>query len=187
VELVAGNQGLYYQTTVKKSFSPGSCLSFFSLATFATDYENTPSANRLLIEAQVSYTIAGGFGIMAGMDMNAVSGFAPIIGPQHTFASKEILSVTIVSLFLNEKKDAKIFGLYEYKPALNKKWSMYNRLQFIYNHSLREGSHNRSYIYLRSGLKKKAMVFGLAANLDWFGPGKRYEDNYGLFIRWEFK
>jgi hypothetical protein len=186
VEVFFGNNGLYYQTNAKKIFSPSGRLGFFSLATYTADYKNDLSRNRLLIEAQLSYTIKSGFGIMVGTDINSVSGFSPIVGPQHTFASRRVLAVTIASFFLNEKRDFKLFGLYEYKPPVGSRWSLYNRLQFIYNHSTKEGTHNRSYLYLRSGVKKDAFVFGAGANLDQFGPTKAFEDSYGLFVRWEF-
>lgn len=186
-EVLFGNNQLYYQTNVKKLFSPDSRFGFFSLATYTADYKNDLSENRLLIEGQVSYTIKGGFGVMAGTDINSVTGFSPIIGPQHTYASRQVLAVTIASYFLNEKNDFKIFGLYEYKPPIGNKWTLYNRLQFIYNHSLKHDFHNRSYLFLRTGLKKDAFVFGLGANLDQFGPQKEFADNYGIFIRWEFK
>lgn len=187
VEVFFGNQQINYQTTVKKLFSPESKFGFFNLATFTTDYKNDASEDFLLIESQLSYTIKGGFGMMAGTFINSFTGFSPILGPQHTYASRQVLAVTIASFFLNEKNDFQIFGLYEYKPPLAKKWVLYNRLQFIYSHSLKYDFHNRSYLYLRSGLKKEAFVFGLGANLDQYGPTKRFGDNYGLFIRWEFK
>jgi hypothetical protein len=186
VEVFFGNNQLYYQTNVKKKFTSDSKFSFFSLATYTADYKNNLPENRLLIEAQLSYLIKSGFGVMVGTDINSVTGFAPIVGPQHTYASRQVLAVTIASYFLNEKNDFKIFGLYEYKPPISDKWSLYNRLQFIYNHSLKYEVHNRSYVYLRTGAKLDAFVFGLAANLDQFGPGKVYGDNYGVFFRWEF-
>lgn len=186
VETFFGNNGLYYQTNAKKAFSPGSRFGFFSLATYTADYKNELARNRILIEAQFSYHIKAGFGVMTGTDMNSVTGFSAIVGPQHTFASRKVLAVTIGSFFLNAKRDFKLFGLYEYKPSIGRGWSLYNRLQFIYNYSMKEGTHNRSYLYLRSGLKKDALVFGLGANLDQFGPRKSFEESYGIFLRWEF-
>jgi hypothetical protein len=187
VEAFFGNNGLYYQANAKKAFAPGSRFGFFSLATYTADYKNELARNRMLIEAQFSYTIKAGFGVMTGTDMNSVTGFSAIVGPQHTFASRKVLAVTIASFFLNAKKDFKLFGLYEYKPSIRRGWSLYNRAQFIYNYSMKEGTHNRSYLYLRSGLKKEALVFGLGANLDQFGPSKTFEDDYGVFLRWEFR
>jgi hypothetical protein len=129
----------------------------------------------MVIIGQVSYELGRGFGLMAGTDVNSFSGFSPVFGPQHTYASKEWLAVTVVSSFLNEDRDLKLFGLYEYKPVLNDKWTLYNRVQFIVNQSLRYNSHNKSYLYLRTGLKRKRWTIGIAANFDWSGPTKSLE------------
>ena len=59
--------------------------------------------------------------------------------------------------------------------------------QLLYNTSLKEGNHNRSYVYLRAGLKRQSLIFGLGANLDQFGPHKHFEDNYGVFIGYELR
>ena len=48
------------------------------------------------------------------------------------------------------------------------------------------GFHNRSFLYLRAGLKKGPLGFGLGANFDAYGPGKTARENYGVFTRWEF-
>jgi hypothetical protein len=187
VEVLAGNNQVNYQTTFKRSFSPTSKLGFFGLATYTADYSNELSKNNVLIEGQLSYTIKGGFGIMAGTFINSVIGFSPIAGPQYIVASREFLAVTIASFFLNGKKDVNLFGLYEYKPALSPKWTLYNRLQFIYNHNYQRAEHNRSYLYLRSGLRRNALTLGLGANLDQYGPQHKFGDNYGVFAQWEFK
>ena len=96
------------------------------------------------------------------------------------------MAVTVLSYFLNGDSDLKLFGLYEYKPPINEKWSAYSRLQFIYNQNLSEGLHNKSYLYLRAGVKRNAMIIGLAANLDQSGPMRVFDENYGVFVRWEF-
>lgn len=181
------NGGMNYQATAKKAFDLNGRFNFFSLATYSTDYTNKQSNNRLLIETQFSYTLKHGFGLMIGTDINQASGFSTIIGPQHTIASKQIVAVTIVSFFLNPSNDFKLFGLYEYKPPINSQWSMYNRIQFVYNQSLKDGLHNRSYLNFRTGFKRKAFGFGLGLNLDQFGPTKQFHQNFGVFTRWEFK
>lgn len=186
-EVLVGHQNLYYQLVVKKPFVQGSRFNFFGLATYTANYEANISDNRMITIGQASYTVGKGFGVMVGMDMNSFSGFSPIVGPQHNFASKQILAVTVASFFLNEENDFKIFGLYEYKPPVNDLWALYTRLQFIYNFSLKEHTHNKSYIYLRGGLKRKALIFGLGANWDWSGPDRFFQENYGAFVRWEFK
>ncbi|MDX1943735.1 MAG: hypothetical protein SFU99_24420 [Saprospiraceae bacterium] len=187
IEALLGNKQLYFQMVVKKKFAPESRFGFFTVSTYTASYDNERAENSLTIPVQINYAIGKGFGVMAGTDINSEAGFAPIVGPQHNFASQKFLAVTVVSFFLNEDQDVKLFGLYEYKPPINEKWSLYSRVQFIYNHSLKDGNHNRSYLYLRGGLKRNALILGLGANLDQFGPQKRFKDNYGVFARWEFR
>ncbi|MFC4220702.1 hypothetical protein [Flagellimonas marina] len=186
VEFLLGHKEMYSQIVIKKKFAPESKFNFFGLATYSATHDNTIEENRAIMISQISYDVGKGFGLMAGADYNSFSGFSPILGPQHNFASKKFLAVTVASFFLNEDSDFKIFGLYEYKPPINDVWSLYTRFQFIYNTSLAEGSHNISYVYLRAGVKRNNLIFGLGANLDWAGPNKDFGDNYGGFVRWEF-
>jgi len=96
------------------------------------------------------------------------------------------LAITVLNYMLNEGQDLKLFGLYEFKPSLNEKWSLYNRVQFVYNYNLSEDHHNRSFLYLRAGLKKGPLGFGLGANWDQYGSSKILRNNFGVFTRWEF-
>lgn len=187
IEAFFGNRQLYFQLVVKQKFAPDSKLGFFTVATFTSDYKPDAPGYRIVMPVQFNYSIGKGFGLMAGADVNSAVGVAPIVGPQHNYASRQFLAATVVSFFLNEGKDLKLFGLYEYKPPLNEQWTLFNRIQLIYNYSLAESVHNRSYLYLRSGLKKEQITFGLAANLDQFGPLRIYQENYGVFVRWEFR
>lgn len=172
---------------VKKKFTPESRFNFFTVATYTADYENVRGENSIVIPVQLSYDVAGGFGVMAGTDINSISGFSAIVGPQFNYASKEWLIVNVASIFLNDDNDFKLFGLYEYKPAFNDTWSLYTRVQFVVNRSWKLGTNNQKYLYLRAGLKRNQFMFGLAANLEQSGPFKEKGENYGLFIRWEFR
>jgi hypothetical protein len=185
-EVFFGHEYLYYQVVTKRNFTPGSNFEYFSLATFSADYKNDLDENSMVIIGQVSYVLGHGFGLMGGADVNSFAGFSPVVGPQHTFASREWLAVTVVSYFLNGERDLKLFGIYEYKPAINDQLSLYTRVQFIVNHSLKYDEHNKSYLFLRTGLKRNSMIFGLAANFDWSGSAKVYKENFGIFTRWEF-
>ncbi|SFG48036.1 hypothetical protein SAMN04487988_104135 [Algoriphagus hitonicola] len=188
IEIMPSSDQLYFQMVVKKQFAPTSQFNFFTVTTFTANYQNDMRKSSVLIPAQIQYEFGKkGFGVMAGGEMNSVIGFYPVFGPLHTYASKEFLAVTVATFYVNQEQDFKLFGLYEYKPVLSEKWTLYTRLQFIYNQSIREGDHNRSYLYLRAGLKKGPMIFGIGANLDQFGPDKQYRDSFGLFVRWELR
>ncbi|WP_339714597.1 hypothetical protein [uncultured Kriegella sp.] len=186
VEVMTGNKEVYSQLVIKKFFSPTSNFDFFGLATYTANYKNDVEENRAIIISQVGYNFKKGFGVMAGLDFNSFAGFSPIIGPKHSFANKKFLAVTNLSFFLNDAFDAKLFGLYEYHPTINNDWKFYSRLQFIHNFSINYNEHNISYIYLRAGMQRKQFIFGLGANLDWAGPNKVFNSNFGPFVRWEF-
>lgn len=188
VEVFFGNEQLYFQLVVKRRFSLESRFSYFTVATYSATYDQSAVNSRasITIPVQFSYEVGSGFGIMAGTDINSEGGFSAIAGPQHSYASRKFLAVTVASVFLNEDRDFKIFGLYEYTPPINDTWSLYSRLQFIYNHSWKQGLHNKSYLYLRTGIQKGPVIFGLAANLEQSGPEENFDENYGIFMRYEF-
>jgi len=185
VEIFFGHDHLYFEMVVKKQFKPESRLGFFTVATYSAKYEDMSDVD-ISLPVHLYYNAWKGFAPIAGGAMNSVAGFSPYAGFQHNFASRQILAVTVASFYINSAADFKIFGLYEYKPPINDNWSIYSQLQFIYNTGLKDGVHNRSFIYLRAGVKKQAMAFGIGANLDRYGPFKTFEDNYGVFLRWEF-
>jgi len=186
IELMPGNNSLYFQMVVKKKFTPESKFGFFSVATFTVPWEDLSRVD-ITLPVQINYSLGKGFAVLAGGRINNVIGFDPMAGLQHNYASKQIVAVTVASLYLNENSDCEIFGLYEYKPPLNEKWSLYTRLQFICVYGLGDHEHGRSYLYLRAGVKRNALAFGLGTNLDQYGPEKIFKDNYGVFVKWDLK
>ena len=135
----------------------------------------------------ISYSLGKGFAFMGGALVNSSQGFAPLTGIRHTFVSKKVLAVTLASFYFNPAKDLQFFGIYEFKPPIGENWILYTRAQILYAHNSIEVEHGRSYLYLRAGLKRNRVSFGLGSNLDRFGPDLRLEENYGVFVRWELK
>lgn len=186
VEFMAGNNRMFFQMVVKRKFSPESKFGFLSVTSLNLSYDNDMADNEMAGPLLVTYNIYKGFGLVGGATINSKFGYAPLLGTQHTFANREWLSVTVASLFLNSTKSIELLGIYEYKPAITPKLNMYSRLQFLYVHNTRADLHARSFLLLRSGLKVKALNFGLGANLDQYGPMKIFKPNYGLFLGWDF-
>jgi hypothetical protein len=184
-ELLLGHEALYSQLVLSRDFSQNSKFSFFSLATYSA-YYNEQEDNDLAIINQLSYRLGKGFGLFGGFNINAAVGLAPILGPEHIYASRKFLAISRLSYALNGEHDLGFFGLYEFKPPINDKLALYTRLQVLYERGLSEGQHNRSFLYLRAGLKKNQFNFGLGANLDQYGPQKEFKPNYGVFLAWEF-
>lgn len=187
VEFMAGNDRLFYQMVVKKKFTPESKFGFLSVATFSSSYDNQMDELDLVMPVLVNYKLYKGFGLVAGTTVNNVVGFSPVVGAQHSVASREWVAVTIATFFLNSSKNTEFFGIYEYKPQISPKTNLYTRLQFMYIHGIAQNHHARSFLQLRSGLKVKDFSFGLGANLDQYGPEKSFRHNYGVFVGWAFQ
>lgn len=185
VELFFGNEALYSQLVLARDFSPSSKFSLFSLSTFSSSY-NEQADHDMVIINQVSYSVGKGVGLIGGLNMNATIGLSPIIGSEYVYASRKFLAVSILSYAVNGSHDLGLFGLYEFKPPISDKLALYTRLQFLYERGLQESQHNRSFIYLRFGLKKNKLNFGFGANLDQYGPQKEFKANYGAFVGWGF-
>jgi hypothetical protein len=187
-EVMFGNERLDFQLILKRDFSPTSKFSLVAISIFAQNYDRVQTlGNSIVAPVQVTYKLGkSGFHLTAGAEANSKAGFMPLVGVQHVFASREILALTFVNLLSNQGADGQIFGIYEYKPALNDTWSIYSRVQFMYIQGLSESMHNRSFLYLRAGLKKGPLGFGIGANWDAYGPEKQTAQNFGLFTRWEF-
>jgi len=188
MEMMFGQDRMDYQLVMKRNFTATSKFSVLAIAVFSENYgKGKKLGDSVVIPFQVNYALGkSGFSLAAGGEANSVAGFGTTIGLTHSKATKEILAISVLSYQLSSAQNVKFFGLYEYKPALNEKWSIYSRLQLTYNQGMAEGSHNRSFLYLRAGLKKGPLGFGLGANFDAYGPSKVARENYGVFTRWEF-
>jgi hypothetical protein len=188
IELMFGHEKLDFQAILKRNFTPTSKFSFLAISVFSENYDQEEElGNSIVLPFQVNYALGKkGFAVALGGEANSIAGFSTTVGLEHAFANRKILAITLLNYFLNEEHDIKLFGLYEYRPALNETWSFYSRLQFMYNHSSSENLHNRSFLYTRAGLKKGPLSFGLGANWDRYGPQRTTKTNFGLFTKWDF-
>jgi hypothetical protein len=188
VEFMVGHKRLDFQIVFKKKFAPESKFDLLAISVFSENYDqDVKLGNSIIIPIQVNYSIGKkGFALSGGVEANSVAGVNPFTGVAHTFANRKFLAISVLNFFINEGQDLKLFGLYEFKPPINEKWSMYSRVQFVYNHSLADDHHNRSFLYLRAGLKKGPLGFGLGANWDQYGTNRISRNNFGVFTRWEF-
>ncbi len=188
MEFMFGHERLDFQLVFKRNFTPKSKFSVLAIAVFSENYgKGKKLGDSVVIPFQVNYSLGkSGFALAAGAEANSVAGFGTTLGLTHSKATKEILAISVLTYQLSSAQNVKFFGLYEYKPALTEKWSLYSRLQLTYNQGMAEGFHNRSFLYLRAGLKKGPLGFGLGVNFDAYGPSKVARENYGVFTRWEF-
>ena len=187
VEVLLGNKAIFSQLVLNRDFSQNSKFSIFSLAAYTSLYnKEEEEENDLAIINQITYDLGKGFGVMAGVNMKSAVGLTPVIGPKHVYVSRKFLAVSILSYSVDGKHDMSLFGLYEFRPPIHNKIFLYTRLQVLLDHSFGESHHNRSFMYLRIGLKRNKLNFGFGANFDQYGPDKHFTDNYGVFVGWDF-
>jgi hypothetical protein len=185
IEVFVGTQGLNFQMIVSKHFSPESRIGFFNVTSFVGTYSNEQKRNQYLAQAFLTADIWDALSFNAGMSMNYFSGFRPSAGLQYVKGGREYLLVVLPRFDLSESFNFETFGLFEYKPQLSAEWSLYSRLQALYNHNTREGFHDRSYVYARIGASFHNVQFGIGANVDFYGPQRINENSIGVFFRTE--
>jgi hypothetical protein len=187
VELNIGNNRFGLQFLMNKHFSPVSKFSFLSVTSFESTYSNDINNLDFINNSQISYEIYKGLGIATGLSVNRVAGLTPIVGLDYVFVNKEILLVLTPTYHLSKSKNLEGLALIEYKPKLTEKINLYSRIQTLYNQNLETNQHERSYIQFRIGVGISNFQFGLATNFDYYGSAKIFKDNYGIFLRFNFK
>ena len=187
VELNIGNNRFGLQFLMNKHFAPTSKFSFLSVTSFESTYKNDINNLDFINNSQVSYEIYKGFGVATGLSVNRVAGLTPIVGLEYVFANKEILLVLTPTYHLSKTQNIEGLALIEYKPKLTEKLNLYSRFQTLYNHNSETNQHERSYMQFRIGVGLGNYQFGLSTNFDYYEPTKVFKDNYGIFLRVNFK
>lgn len=185
VELMQGNQKLYSLLIVNQSLAPESALGFLHVTTFSGANPNKASRNEFFSSSLLSYPVYRKFRIASGVNLNEVVGLNYFSGFQYATVTGYWLIVLVPGIYFSEQSSFETLVLIEFRPPLSQRVKLYTRLHTLYNTSLSEGQHNRSYGYLRLGLSVKTLSFGLGMNADWYGPLRSQENNFGVFIRTE--
>jgi hypothetical protein len=187
VELNMGNNRFGLQFLMNKHFATESKFSFLSVTSFESTYNNDINNLDFINNSQVSYEIYKGFGVATGLSVNRIAGLTPIAGLQYVYANKEILFVLTPTYHFSKGKNVEGLALIEYKPKLTNKFNLYSRFQTLYNQNTETQQHERSYMQFRLGVGIGNYQFGLATNLDYYGAAKIFKENYGAFLRFNFK
>ncbi|MFT6200271.1 MAG: hypothetical protein ACJAQ2_002051 [Vicingaceae bacterium] len=183
IELVLGNSRLGLQSIINKNLPESKRFSFFSVTNFESDYSQNSNSLDFINNSQISFEIYKGFGVSSGTNINKVTGLSPTLGLQYVFATPKWLFVVTPNLIFTTGNTASFLSILEYKPKLTDQLKVYSRVQGLYNHNIKSSAHERSYLQLRIGIEYKKYQFGLASNLDYFGPNRSFKENYGVFIR----
>jgi hypothetical protein len=181
IELMFGNRYGSVDLAFSKKFSPESRLGFFHQNTVQFFYKESDRnsfilQDLLLVETFKNLNVAGGIAYNNG-------GFNPTAGLQYVFAGKKIMLLCAPRINIKEDYSYDIMTILQFKPAINDRLKLYTRIKLlnVFNNDV----NIRSYQWFRLGLDMKGYQFGLAFNLDEYGPHPKAEASFGLFARKE--
>ncbi|CAH0165952.1 hypothetical protein [Chryseobacterium sp. Bi04] len=180
-EALAGNKGIASQMTINKGFQEVRGLGFFSAANISSKW-NEDRSNDAMIQVNITYEVIRNIRVLGGMHYTPTTGLRPTAGLLYSLSTPEFLLIVNPRFIgFSEKSIAEGMILLEYKPAINKNWKGYSRVQALYSETIKDGAHARSYLMLRLGVSYKPLTFGLGANWDRYGPFKESKQNFGVF------
>jgi len=187
VELFFGNNRLVSTVSVNRKFTGSDRFGIIASSTTAFSYSNELSDNESMNVLFLSYNINKGFGLLAGFGLNSSWGFRPFAGGSYSYGSKSVVIALSSGFYLTESNNFESKVVLQYTPQIKESWSLYSRFEGLYNQDINTNKHDRGVLYGRLGVNYKSVAFGLAANLDWYGPNKFSRENFGVFVRYSFK
>ena len=182
IETMFGNEKINYLSIVNFRLGENSRFGYFGVMTLSIPYQNNDGFNELVFSNAITYRLNNKLFVTSGLQYHFLKGIVPYSGIQFLSANPKWLFVISPSIAFLPNTSFQSVGIIEYKPKLSKKLRLYTRLQGIYNINLENNLHERSLVYLRTGLTLKKTSFGFGFNLDFYGSNKKENQNLGIFI-----
>ena len=182
LEVTLGEEGWTSQLIIDKNFENSDRFGIFSLTYLRANYDNDEYLRESLNLTFLKYDIVKGLSILSGAAYSSHWGFRPYAGGQYAYHTKTFMCALISGVYLTESHNYEAIAMVEYRPEINKMWSLYSRVQGLYNQNSELGKHDRSHAYGRLGVSYKAFSFGGAFNYDCYGPMKIKDHQWGIFV-----
>ena len=182
-EILVGNNRLYYQMIINRNISENNKLGFLNISSYTADNKNDITKNEYFSSTIIYYNIYKGISVNTGGTFNSSEGIKPYLGLQYMYSNKTISLLYFPSYYFIGYHKITNLAMIEFKPKLNKKLSIYSRLQMTYSQNIEKNLHVRSYLYGRLGLTYNKFTLGAGLNFDWYGEKKSLKENYGAFFK----
>ena len=187
VEVFFGNDRVVTEVKVNKKFSGIPRLGVIANSYYAADYDNELRNNESMNVLLLSYDIYKGLGVVLGAALNSKWGFRPFAGGMYVYRNKVFTTAISSGFYLTESNNSESKAMVQYRHPLNSGWALFTRLQGLFNLDMDTKKHDRGQLYGRLGVGYKAVEFGFATNLDWYGPNKVFKENYGVYVSYAFR
>lgn len=187
VEVFFGSDRVVTQITLMKKFSSSTRFGLLASTYYAADYKNELLNNESMNVLLLTYDIYKGLGVVGGAALNSKWGFRPFAGGMYSYGNRAFSTAFSSGFYLTESNNSESKGMVQYRHQLKDSWSLYTRLEGLFNLDMDTKKHDRGQLYGRLGVGYKAVGFGLATNLDWYGPNKVFKENYGIYVSYAFR
>lgn len=183
IESFFSDKGPLVEMNLAKPFSPGSRFGIIALGEYSSTWDTKKQAEEsgYMAQTHISYHILEHFDIFTGFFTSDVDGVRPTIGIQYLLSKGDFFFLAVPRMDLTQTHNGEILSVLEYTPRFDDNWSLYTRVEGLYNHLMDTGEHGYSYIRFRLGTSYKTFRFGLGANFTAYGPEKFKEQTYGVF------
>lgn len=179
-ELLTGHRSVSYLHQV--AFRLSDRMSVSNLTLFDTEYRSN-TRNIFFIRNMFSYTLLPGVAVNAFIGVKNPGSFA---GGALQYSYRKSTHALSYSAGATWQKDLTLEQSLrvEYSPRLSNHYHAYFNLLAIANINATE--YQRGLMYVRAGLKKNNLTYGLAFNLDQFNNNTQSLENAGSFIKYQF-
>jgi hypothetical protein len=181
VEITGGNRYASVDVNFTKKFSVDTKWGFFHMNTLQAYYENK-SKNSFIIQDLLFYEPFRNFRVAAGA-FYGKPGFNTTAGFQYNIISKKVYFLFAPRINITRTPSYDFMTILSYRTPLNSNLGLFAKFKML--NLFDANTHIKSYQWFRAGLEAGKLQFGLAVNIDEFGPGPVVETNFGLFVRKE--
>jgi hypothetical protein len=181
VELMMGHKYGTVNFVFDRRFSQNSRFGFFHINTIQFDYKDKNGNSFFMqdvfyMETLKNLRIAGGVVYSPG-------GFNTTAGLQYVYGGRKLFFLCAPRVNFTTDASYEIMSILQYKPDINDHVKLYTRFELL--HLFNSDGNIKSYQWFRLGLEVKGIQFGLAADIDEYGPKPSAPANFGLFLRKE--
>jgi len=181
IELMMGHKYGTVNLAFGKNLSQNSRLGFFHMNTVQFDYKDKNNNSFILqdllyVETVKNLRVAGGVVYSPG-------GFNTTAGLQYVYGGKKLFFLCAPRINIESDPSYDIMTIIQYTPDINERVKLYTRLQLL--NLFHSGGNIKSYQWIRLGIEVRGIQFGLAADIDEYGPHSSATGNFGVFFRKE--
>lgn len=181
VELMIGQKYGTVNLIYDRHFSQNSKLGIFHMNTIQFGYKDKIN-NSFILQDQIYVETFKNLRIAGGV-VYSIGGFNPTAGLQYIYGGEKVFFLCAPRVNIESNPSYDIMTILQYKPEINDRVKLYTRFELL--HLFDSGGNIKSFQWIRLGLEVKGIQFGLALDVDEYGPNPSIKSNYGVFIRKE--